>query len=121
MTTSSGELDKWTSPWFALRLSADTVPWAFDRGLPFKTVASLELLATVVALVSLFPKGGGTIDRSGFVTVSGLTDSSVATHVSGRALATSYPLCLVAMEVATQMERLGVDIRLSWVPRHLNE
>ena len=55
------------------------------------------------------------------MTVSGLTDSVVATHALGRVLTTSHPLCIVAMEVAIQMERLGLDLRLAWTPRHLNE
>ena len=82
---------------------------------------ALELLATVVSLMVFFDSPSGKLNSQGLVTLSGFTDSSVATHVVGRALTTSYPLCLVAMEAAIQMERLGLDLRLLWTPRHLNE
>ena len=91
------------------------------KGSPYKVVSSLELLATVVSLMVFFPSGSkGKVD-SGLVAVSGLTDSAVATHVLGKAMTTSYPLCLVAMEAAIQMEMRCMDLRLAWAPRELNQ
>jgi len=115
-----GEIVKEKSKWFAVSLNPTSAPWAFDRGLPFKVISALELLATVVSLMLFFPAGSLRHDCSALVTVSGSTDSLVATHVLGRAMTTSFPLCLVAMEAAIQMERLGLDLRLAWTPRDLN-
>eukprot|EP00974_Lingulodinium_polyedra_P004556 428246-Lingulodinium_polyedra.AAC.1 len=44
----------------------------------------------------------------------------VATHVLGRSLTTSFPLCLIAMEAAAQLEERGMDLSLTWVPRDVN-
>ena len=43
------------------------------------------------------------------------------TQVLGRMLTTSYPLCLIAMEAAAQMERRRLDLALNWIPRECNE
>ena len=67
-----------------------------------------------------FPRDSPKQNHCGLVTVSSLTDRIVASQVLGRCLTTSYPLCLVAMEAASQMERLGLDMRLSRTPREVN-
>ena len=56
-----------------------------------------------------------------FVLATAFTDSLVSSMVLGRALTASYPLCLIAMEAAAQMEARGLDLSLSWVPREANQ
>ena len=34
--------------WFSLELTRKTAPWAFERGEPYRTIASLELMGTLV-------------------------------------------------------------------------
>ena len=103
-----------------MRVTSGNVPWAFDRGEPFKTISALERLATVVTLILFRPAAEpGTRLRS-LVAVSAHTDSMVATHVLGRSLTTSFPLCLVAMEAAAQLEGRRMDLSLDWVPRDAN-
>ena len=96
-------------------------PWAFSKGLPYKTISSLELLGTAYALAGFgerrLPRNHG----DGLVTVTGFTDSAVASNVLVRGMSTSFPLCVVAMEVAMRLERLGARLNLEWVPRELNK
>ena len=53
--------------------------------------------------------------------VTGHTDSMVSTHAVVRGLSTSYPLCVVAMELAAQLESRGAELQLHWAPRTHNQ
>ena len=44
-----GVIRKDQSPWFSLRLTEETAPWAFSKGLPVKTISTLELFASTWA------------------------------------------------------------------------
>ena len=105
-----GSVDTRTSKWFSVRLDENTAPWAFSRGLPARSISTLELLATTVGLVLLAPHGLEEPDVEGTVTVQGLTDSQVSSHVVTRGLTTTYPLCCIAMELAAQLERRGCEL-----------
>ena len=48
------------------------------------------------------------------------TDSLVSSAVVSRGSTTAFPLCFVAMEASAQMERLGLDLSLTCVPREVN-
>ena len=115
-----GAVIKERSPWFAARVTPANAPWAFDRGEPFKAISALELLATVVALILFRPVASPSTRLQARIAVSAHTDSMVASHVLGRSLTTSFPLCLIAMEAAAQMEERGMDLSLAWVPREVN-
>ena len=109
------------SPWFSLQLTEATAPWAFDRGAPFKAIASLELLATTVGLAVLGPRALPASDIDGLVTVGGLTDSTVSANVLVRGMSTKFPLVCVLMELAAQMESKRARLELEWIPRELNQ
>ena len=51
---------------------------------------------------------------------TGQTDSQVASQLVGRSMTTSYPLCLIAMEAAAQLEGRSLDLALEWIPRTHN-
>ena len=40
------------APWFAVSLNRRNAPWAFTRGEPFRVVASIELLAALVGVMT---------------------------------------------------------------------
>ena len=81
----------------------------------------MELLAIVIGLMVFAPTAPRGVNAQGVVTVTSLTDSQVASAVVGKMLTTSFPLCLIAMEAAAQMERRGYELSLLWVPREMNE
>jgi hypothetical protein len=51
-----GTLRKDLSPWFAMELDEQSAPWVYWRGLPFKVIGALELLASLVALLLFGPE-----------------------------------------------------------------
>ena len=57
----------------------------------------------------------------GMVRVTGQTDSQVSANVVSWSMTTSYPLCCVAMELATRLEAARLQLDLEWVPRATNQ
>ena len=115
-----GLIQKDISPWFSIKLSEADAPWAFSKGLPYKTISALELLATTVGLMLLAPFGTRRDPGRGVVMLSGLTDSQVSANVVAKGISTSFPLCCVAMELAAQLEAHNVELAAQWVPRNVN-
>ena len=119
---AAGSISVSESPWFAISLSEENAPWAFSKGQAYKTISSLELFASLIATMVFDP--APSVDgalRVGTISVSGFTDSQVAAKVLARGMSTSYPLCLVTMELAAQLERRGLDLELEWLPRDANK
>ena len=106
--------------WFSMRLGRKTVPWAYLRGDPFRDIASLELLAVLVA-VMLFKKDAPwrAGRRRALLTV--YTDNMGNMHVLRRFGSSKYPLSIVAMELVCQLEMAQVEMDLGWIPRKQNE
>ena len=55
------------------------------------------------------------------VTLSALTDNLGNTHVLRKYGSSRYPLSIIAMELAVQLDRRGIDLDLQWVPRWQNQ
>ena len=106
--------------WFSFRLNRKTAPWAYLRGDPFRAIASLELVG-VLAAVMVFAPGSDWAEGDAVVTLSALTDNLGNTHVLKKYGSSRYPLSIIAMELATQLDRKGVDLDLQWVPRWQNQ
>ena len=54
--------------WFAVELTKANYPWMFHRGEPFRVIASLELLATLICILA-FDVRGYTEDGTSSVTL----------------------------------------------------
>ena len=118
---TDGHIDVAASKWFAATLTPANSPWAFVKGEAYKVIAALELLATVVALMVFDPRAGpGELHRDQ-ICVSGHTDSQVSSQVLGKGFTTSFPLCLISMEAAAQLEARSMNLQLRWIPREENE
>ena len=74
-----------------------------------------------MGLVLLAPPSLDARGAAGTVAVTGLTDSQVSSAVVARGLATTFPLCAVAMELSAQLERRGAELFLNWIPRDANK
>ena len=116
----SGKIEKRKSPWFSLKLDEDTAPWAFCRsGEPYRAIAALEAMATLVSVVAFaawLPQRSET-----HVTVTSLTDNQGNSHALTHLSSARFPLCVVAMELSAQMDRLGVRLDVRWSPREWNQ
>ena len=107
-----------SSKWFRLKLDRKTAPWAYRTGEPFRTIASLELFATLLC-IKAFKLDAGDI-AGGRVTLSGLTDNKGNSHVISRLMTVKFPLCAFLMEIAATLQRAESDLDLGWVPRDQN-
>ena len=107
--------------WFSLTLTRATAPWAYARGDPFRTIASLELLGTLVSLVLLVPVEERRGDASALISMTCSTDNQGNSFLLDRLLTTRYPLGVVLMELAHQMKRRRMLLRARWLPRDQNQ
>ncbi len=103
-----------------MELTEETAPWAYDRGQPYRAIAALELLASVVAVACLHPFALDKPGIDGQITITGLTDSAVSAAVMTRGMTTKFPLVLVMMEMAALLESRAARLDLNWVPRDTN-
>ena len=115
-TASTKEAD-----WFSVQLTRSSAPWAFARGEPFRTIASLELLGALVGLVVLVPEGKSRGDQAATLSLSCGTDNRGNAYLLDRMLTTKYPLAIILMEMAHQMRRRRMVMRANWLPRDQNE
>ena len=87
--------------WFSVVLDRKNAPWAFARGEPFRTIASLELFATLLC-VKLFcgswPEGA-----RGALRLQGLTDNLGNTFALTRLMSSKFPLIVIMGELAAQL------------------
>ena len=115
-----GTIDKSISPWFAMTLTETDAPWAFEKGLPFKVISALELLASTVGFMLFKDKLFTEPNCDASILVTGITDSQVSANVITRGMSSAYPLCCIAMELAAQLEDRSAQLSLEWGPRELN-
>ena len=106
--------------WFSFKLNRRNAAWAYLKGDPFRSIATLELIGVLAAVMVLAPdaswaKGDST------VTLSALTDNLGNTHVLKKFASSRYPLSIVAMELSAQLDRRGIELDLQWVPRWQNQ
>ena len=113
--------DTRTALWFSHKLSREDFPWAWSRGPPSRTIAALELLAVVFAVVLFVPALPDDIRVDGSVAISGATDNQGNEHVVRRWGAARPPLSLVAMELAYQLCVRNRRLDLVWRGRERNE
>ena len=112
-----GVVTKWGSPWFAVKVTPDTAPWAFQReGKAYRVIATLEALGLLLALMAFGP-GERLSNTSLTVQVPAFTDNRGNGYVINKLMTTRFPLCTVIMELAAQAERRGVRMEAEWTPR----
>ena len=107
--------------WFSVTLTRATAPWAFARGDPFRTIAALELMGTLVSLVVLVPNEPRKSDSSALISLTCSTDNQGNSFLLDRMLTTRYPLGVVLMELAHQMKLRRMVLRARWLPRDENQ
>ena len=105
--------------WFSVKLDRTTAPWAYVKGDPYRTIAALELMATLVA-VCVFGHGAVWKGAVATATVAGFTDNMGNSFVVDKHMTTAFPLCVVLMELSVQLKDLGCTLNLGWVPREQN-
>ncbi len=113
-----GSIDTHASDWFSVQLCQSDAPWAFDRGLPYKAIASLEALAALVGLLVFGPAMGKHRDLT--LTVPGYTDNRSNRYALTRLQSCKFPLCVLVMELSAQLESRSQRLAMTWAPREIN-
>ena len=106
--------------WYSLRVDKADAPWLFERGHGSRTVASSELLGTLVS-VHLFCSGADFAPGAGRMRCSGGTDNQGNSFVVQKLMTTKYPLAPILMQLTTLLARRGLWLELDWVPREDNQ
>ena len=101
--------------WFSVELTRATASWAFSRGEPFRTIAALELMGTLVSLVVLVPEVERRGDAAALITMSCSTDNQGNSFLLDRLLTTKYPLGVILMQLAHEMKKRRMLLRARWV------
>ena len=94
-------------------------PWAFSRVEPYRTIASLELFATLVCIVSFgdaWPSGA-----TGEIRLQGITDNQGNSFAVTKLMSSKFPLVVILAEVAAQLRQRSMALSLGWAPRDQNE
>ena len=105
--------------WFSITLTRSTAPWAFLRGEPFRTIAALEMFATLVSVRAFSDRWPGS--GKGAITLSGITDNLGNTFVLSRMMTSKFPLVVILSELTLQLRDRGMEMDLLWTPRDQNE
>ncbi|CAE8726071.1 unnamed protein product [Polarella glacialis] len=108
--------------WFSETITRANAPWVFEAGEPFRTIATLELLATLCCLVA-FPRDPSLArpeEPRALLTLGGSTDNLGNKFVVSKLQTTKYPLVCVLMEIAALLHQAGESLDLQWVPRLQN-
>jgi hypothetical protein len=107
------------SRWFSMRLTREEIPWAYVRGDPFRSIAALELLATLVCVLVFEPAEPALTGASISLTASGDNQSNGFTL--DKLSSTKFPLYLVLMELSEQLRQRQLLLSVAWRPRDENE
>jgi hypothetical protein len=110
--------------WFSIQLDRRSAPWIYVKGEPYRIIATLELLATLLAVMIFGDSehwkcctAGGTLPLAA---IGGTTDSQVNAYVIDKFMTTKSPMCFVLMELSLQLRAKNLSLELAWVPRAQN-
>ena len=104
--------------WFSERVERSWADWLFVKKDLKRIIASLELLATLVA-VRLWTKSGGR--SNGVCWIRAGTDNQSNTYAISKMMSTKYPLALLVMELSETLRARSCELNLHWIPRDRNQ
>ena len=106
--------------WFSMQLTRRNAPWAFLKGEPFREYLISGVDGGLLMAVIFFGDDPEKFKLSGAMRISGTTDNLGNCYVLQRLLSCKFPLSIVVMELACQLERIGLELDLAWAPRNQN-
>jgi len=114
-----GETPPEMARWFSIRLTKKNAAWAFEGGEPFRKIASLELMGTLLCILA-FPPGDRAREGTPLITFTATTDNLGNKAALAKLMTTKFPLCAVMMELTSTLAKQGRSLRLHWAPREQN-
>ena len=117
-----GGASTFESRWFSVKLTIEEVPWLFEKGHGSRTIASSELLATMIAVHLFIPLPSEPQQRTtGTVLVQGVTDNQSNMYVVAKLMTTTFPLAAVLMQLTCMLSLRNLWLNLGWIRRDQNE
>ena len=116
---AAGELSKTSSPRFSVELTADNAPWAYYRVLPYRTMAALEALATLMAVIAFAEFMPRKADAR--IIMRSVADNLGKERALTRLSSTKFPFSIISMELAAQMDQRWLRLEMQWAPREFNQ
>lgn len=107
--------------WFKVVLDRASAPWAYRRGEPFRVIAALELLGTLLSIKVFIAKGERVARAMGKISAGASTDNQGNRFVLNRFMTTKFPLLAFVCETAAELEEKDCLLDLGWVPRDQNQ
>ena len=114
LQSKSGEILEW----FSEKIERSWADWLFVKKDLKRIIASLELLAALVA-VRLWTKMDSR--SSGVCWIRAGTDNQSNTYAISKMMSTKYPLALLAMELSETLRARSCELNLHWIPRDRNQ
>ena len=105
--------------WFSEKIERSWAEWLFVKKDLKRIIASLELLATLIA-VRLWAGRNGAKSK-GVCWVRAGTDNQSNTYAVSKMMSTKYPLTLLVMELSETLRSKGCELNLFWIPRERNQ
>ncbi len=115
----SGSIVQGKSRWFAFNLTRANAGWAYARnGQPFRTIAALEAFGVLAALLAFFRNSP--LDEDAQLQLPMVTDNQGNESALSRLASNRFPLSIVVMEIAAQLEVRRARLSMTWTPRDSN-
>ena len=111
-------LDPKEAKWFSIKITRRIAPWVFAGGEPFRKIATLELLATLLCVLAFPPPEEGA--RNEVLTLSAGTDNLGNTMAVSKLMTTKFPLCAAMMQLSSTLAVNKWRLKLNWIPRDQN-
>ena len=105
--------------WYSTRLTKFDAPWLFSKGHGSRTIASSELMASLLAVHLFLPETGDCSGEAATV-CTGETDNQGNSYIVQRFLTTKMPVAAVLMQLASMLASRGLWLNLNWTPRLSN-
>ena len=115
-----GSIQKWLSPWFSLEIDKAHFPKVYEKDdRPALVIASLEALATLLALKAFYGETPGDY-RSAVQVLPTWTDNRGNGSILNKLMCTRYPVSAILMELSVHMKAMGQKTAVHWTPREAN-
>ena len=103
-------------PWFSIMVDEEVAPWVKMKGCPKRVIASLEFLATLIA-VKLWGSAMGKFSKA---VTKAFTDNRGNSFALVKGMSTKFPLTVLLMEMAEELRQNDRRLDLEWINREKN-
>ena len=105
--------------WFSEEIKSDWADWLLFKKDPKRVIATLELLASLIAVKLWMPEHNR--HTAAKCWIRGKTDNLSNTFAVSKWMSTKFPLTIFVMELSESLRTSRCFLHLDWVPRDLNQ